>query len=183
MNRSCRILPVFYLLCFAQEDPAILAPPRGVAFPGGEVRVIVRADGKTQLKLDGKPVSAETPAEGVLTAALQLAPGAHEISYGAETVRVFAGPGPGAEFKPFRPHPPVANCTTCHAVKNGIWTFQRASLATVCSQCHAKDKFPAKHTHEMGILADCQICHDPHGSTAAAHMRKEKEAACKQCHN
>jgi predicted CXXCH cytochrome family protein len=168
------------LACVAQEESAILAPPNHAAFDKGPVRIIARSG---EIKVDGAAVKVESPVSGMATASLELAPGPHEVSVGKDVVRVFVGAGAPTGFKPFRPHPAMASCDNCHAVKDGEWVFKRASLATVCSRCHARDKFPAKHTHEMGVLADCQICHDPHGSTEVGHMKRAKEVACKQCHN
>jgi predicted CXXCH cytochrome family protein len=181
--RSRLIVLLVALVSPAQDDPNLLAPPDGAVFAKGPVRFIARADAGAAILLDGKPLKFERPAEGVATANLDLEPGAHEISLDKEKVRFFVGAGAPREMMDFRFHPPMASCSTCHAIKNGAWTWQRPSLVTLCGQCHDREKFPAKHTHEMGILADCQICHNPHGSTAAGHLRKPKETACKQCHS
>ena len=171
----------------AEEPGAILAPPPDSAHPAaaaaaGPVRFIGRGAGP--LKLDGTTVTTESPHEGVQTAELRSAkPGVHELEFEGQTLRFSVGPAaPG--FTAFRPHPPANQCQTCHAVRNGKWRFQRVSLASVCSQCHAKDTFQAKHTHEMALLTDCQLCHNPHGSTTAvpAHLKLAKDVACKQCH-
>lgn len=172
----------FTLTCVGEEDPSLLAPPDGAVFAKGPVRFIARAEATAAIQLDGKPLKYESPAEGVATANLELEPGAHEIVFGKEKARFFVGAGSPAEMKPFRFHPPMASCDTCHAIKNGVWAWKRASLVTLCGQCHEKEKFVAKHTHEPGIIADCQICHNPHGSTAESHLKKTKEVACKQCH-
>lgn len=182
-HRPRLILLLAALACVAQDEPAILAPPKGATFARGPVRFIARIENGAQPRLDGKALTGESPVPGMVTAELVVGPGAHEIVLGKETVRFFVGAGASAEFKPFRFHPPMANCNTCHAVKNGEWAFQKPSLVTLCSQCHDRDKFAAKHTHVIGVLADCQICHDPHGSTEVGHLKKSKEVACKQCHS
>lgn len=173
------------IVCSAAEEPgAILAPPPQSAHPGtGAVRFIGRGAGA--LKMDGKPVETTSPHEGVQTAELKpAAGGAHTLEFEGQTLRFFTGANPGDEFKPFRAHPPANQCDTCHAVRNGRWRFQRVSLASVCAQCHSKETFQAKHTHEMPVLTDCQLCHNPHGSTTAvpAHLKLARDAACKQCH-
>jgi predicted CXXCH cytochrome family protein len=169
-------------LATPQDPPPILAPPEGAAFPAGSaVRFIGRGDGP--LKLDGQPVETKSPHPGVQTAELKPPAGEHTIQFGGQTLKLFVGAGAPADTKAFRPHPPANQCETCHAVRNGNWRFVRASLSGVCSACHAKEAFPAKHTHEMAVLADCQLCHNPHGSTAAAHLKLSKDAACKQCHS
>ena len=181
------ILPLFAafaIVAFAAEEPgAILAPPLDSAHSSAApVRFIGRGTGP--LKLDGAIVTTQSPHPGVQTAELKPAqPGIHTLEFEGQSVRFSTGPAPET-FAAFRPHPPANQCETCHAVRNGRWRFQRVSLASVCSQCHSKDTFQAKHTHEMGVLTDCQLCHNPHGSTAAvpAHLKLPRDAACKQCH-
>jgi len=159
----------------------IYSPPPDAAFADGKVRVIAQTAGKGELLLDGRPVRTESPHPGVATTLLDLAPGEYTIALGDQKVRVRVPAGGG--FAPFRPHPPVEQCSTCHAVRNNRWRFTRASLAAVCSACHSRETFPAKHTHGMDVLPDCQLCHDPHGSTAPAHMKLSREKACQQCHS
>ena len=173
-------------ICLAQQPaPDILSPAADSRFSKGPVRVIARSEAGAVLRLDGKPIVAESPADGVLLAYLTPAAGVHEIvlktAKGEQKVRFSVGAE--GSFAPFREHPPVANCQTCHAVKNGVWSLQRASPVLLCSQCHSKESFPKTHTHIPGVLADCQMCHNPHGSATAAFLTMGKEKACKQCHN
>jgi len=185
-NLTHRLLPVLFgvVLCgAAEEGPEIFSPPPNAAFPVGGVRLVARAPGGMKPLLDGKPVNTESPHPGVLRAELKAGNGVHELALGQRKVRFFVGPDAPAEFKPFRDHPPMrAACDTCHAVRNGAWRFQRVSLTGVCSQCHSKETFAVKHTHEMGIVPDCQMCHAPHGSTEIASLKLPKEKACRLCH-
>ncbi|MEP7361996.1 MAG: cytochrome c3 family protein [Acidobacteriota bacterium] len=161
---------------FAPTDKSVVA---------GEVRLIARHDGKAEFLIDGKAVAAESPHAGVMFATVKLAPGAHEIALaGGPKVRVHSGEGAPAGWQKFRMHPPggVA-CTTCHAVRNGEWAFAKASLVGVCFACHDRAAFPKTHTHEPGIVPDCQMCHSPHGSTVARHLKMNRDTACKLCHN
>ncbi|MBN8730717.1 MAG: hypothetical protein J0L64_09265 [Acidobacteria bacterium] len=151
----------------------------------GEVRVVARHEGKAELHVDGKAVAVEPLHAGVWTATVNLEAGGHEIALvGGGKVKVHVGEGAPAGWTRFREHPPGgAACTTCHAVKNGEWAFAKASLVGVCFACHDKAGFPKTHTHEPGIVPDCQLCHAPHGSRAVKHLKMSKEAACKLCHN
>ena len=88
----------------------------------------------------------------------------------------------GTGLPEFRVHPPAATCDTCHAVKDGAWSFKSIVLSDSCFTCHDSGKFPTAHTHVPEILPDCQLCHQPHGSAAAKHLKMKKEVACKQCH-
>jgi predicted CXXCH cytochrome family protein len=150
----------------------------------GPVRVIARVEAGQKPLLDGKPFETVAPAPGVTVASVKLAPGTHEISLGAEKVRFHVGAGAPAGFAPFRDHPPVAaGCDSCHAVKEGAWALKRASLSGICFQCHDREAFPKKHTHVYGTLADCQMCHNPHGSASVGHMKMDKAKACTLCHS
>lgn len=177
-----------FLLCALAAPLAaeslILAPADQTAVPA-EVRLIARHQGKPEFLVDGKPLAAESPLAGVLHLTVTLAPGPHEIALdGGPRIRVHSGPGAPAAWQPFRAHPPGgAPCTACHAVRNGEWSFARASLVGVCFACHDRAAFPKTHTHEPGIVPDCQMCHSPHGSVKARHLKLEREAACKLCHN
>lgn len=179
-------------LALPAEDPPpspILAPPPQSAHPAGSpIRFIGSSNKATGaiLRLDGKEIALASPHEGVYTTAIPAPPsGEHELEFEGQKLRFATGlAAPPAGFAAFRAHPPANQCETCHAARNGRWRFQRVSLASVCSQCHAREGFPAKHTHEMAVLTDCQLCHNPHGSTAAApaHLKLKRDAACKQCH-
>jgi predicted CXXCH cytochrome family protein len=177
------ILLLLAASALAQDDAGrILAPPDAARFkPGEPIRLIARVPAGAAIQVDGAPVATDSPHQGVATAELKLASGAHTIALGNQTVRIAVGDGIDGT-KPFRPHPPVSDCTSCHAVRNGRWRYQRASLSNVCSKCHSAATFQPRHTHEMGLLPDCQMCHDPHGSTAAAHMKMDRDTACRQCH-
>ncbi|MBK7926787.1 MAG: hypothetical protein IPJ98_04625 [Bryobacterales bacterium] len=169
----------------ALQAESVIFSPADRSVVNGEVRVVARQEGRAELMVDGKVVAAESPHAGVLTAVLKLGPGGHEIAVeGGAKVKVHVGEGAPAGWLKFREHPPGATaCTTCHAVKNGEWAFAKASLVGVCFACHDKAAFPKTHTHEAGIVPDCQLCHSPHGSAAAKHLKMTKEAACKLCHN
>jgi predicted CXXCH cytochrome family protein len=183
VSRLRALVLLFAAAVTAQEAEVQIFSPAHESVVGGEVRIV--AAGKGKLLLDGQPIEVKSPADGVLHASAKVAAGAHELSIeGGPSVRFHSGAGAPAGWKPFRVHPPGgAACETCHAVKNGAWTFARASLIGVCFACHDREKFPKTHTHEPGIIPDCQLCHSPHGSTAAFHLKMNKETACKQCHN
>jgi predicted CXXCH cytochrome family protein len=172
-------------LCCAQEI-TIFRPADQTVVPPGALSVAARVAGKAELMLDRKPVPAAQPAPNALMASLKIAPGRHELtvsSGGVERkIAFFAGPGAPADWKPFRPHPPAASCDTCHAVRGGSWAFKNEVLADTCFACHEAKQFPAIHSHTPEVLAECQLCHSPHGSTEARHLKFKKEVACKQCH-
>jgi predicted CXXCH cytochrome family protein len=173
---------------FAQQSTSLViyTPPPDSAFIEGPVPVIAAAS-QAKLILDGEPVPAAVPAPGVVFAQLKPKPGLHELALetpqGRKVLRIHVGPAPPPGFPLFRPHPATASCDNCHALKDGEWSWKRASLVSICFDCHSRETFPKSHTHVPAVLADCQICHNPHGSTAPAHLTLSKEKACKQCHN
>jgi predicted CXXCH cytochrome family protein len=180
------VLPVLGLtMALAQEAPLFYAPLDQSLIPVGVFRVVAHSAGDTKLLLDGKPVAFEAPAPGVIRADVKLGAGAHELvarnAAGESKLAIFAGKAQ-AGFQPFKQHPPLASCDTCHALKQNQWAMKRASLAPVCAACHPQDRFPVVHTHGADLLAECQACHMPHGSQAAKLLKQPKEIGCKQCH-
>jgi predicted CXXCH cytochrome family protein len=171
------VLVPFVLLLSAEELP-ILRPTDGAVLKPGELTVIARSGG---LSLDGKPVKATERAKGVWSAVINPPPGEHELKLStgqAIRFRVDAG----SATSTYRVHPPAATCETCHAVKDGAWQLRSAVLETTCASCHDLKKFPVTHSHNTTTLAECQSCHDPHGSAAKFHLAIPKEVACHLCH-
>lgn len=172
----------------AQDAPALFTPANESIVTPGPLRIIGRAAGKATLTLDGKPLTAVSPAPGVVLAETKIAEGPHELTLQGENGETKISFYAGKEhqgWKMFRPHPPgnVA-CDTCHAVRNGEWAMKRATLSPICHTCHNLEQFPKTHApHNTGTLVDCQNCHYPHGSSAQRHLRMEKAVACKQCHS
>jgi predicted CXXCH cytochrome family protein len=177
-------------LCFAQqpEGPRILRPADRSILPPAPLSVIARTAGTGELKLDGKSVKATQPAPGVLTTTLTPSPGKHELTLvtaGSEQriqFQVGAVPAPLAGWKPYRSHPPSATCDTCHTVTGGKWSIKGDVAGPNCLGCHDAKTFPLAHSHTTDVLEECQLCHDPHGSTAKFNLKMPKEVACKQCH-
>jgi predicted CXXCH cytochrome family protein len=179
----CRkfLFAVAALVC--AQEPAILRPENQTILRPGPLTVVARGPASARLVLDGQPIVSAQPAPGVHTAAIEPAAGMHELMLGTAKVRFAVGMAPGAEgWKTFRPHPPVAQCTACHAVKDGLWAFQSDRLADSCAGCHDLKAFPKLHMHNTEVLNECQLCHQPHGSTEKSHLKMNKETACKICH-
>jgi predicted CXXCH cytochrome family protein len=155
----------------------------------GPISVVARVAKPAKLTLDGKPVDAKSLADNALTAVVELAAGPHEfvLESGGETKKVkvvVLGPGVTAPqgWEAFRIHPPAAECSACHVAKEGVWSMKGLTTAESCVACHSAKEFPKKHTHEVKVLEQCQMCHDPHGSTLPSLMIMDKETSCKQCH-
>jgi predicted CXXCH cytochrome family protein len=174
----CGVLPA------ADEGAKILRPSDRAILPGGQVDAVATAP-SGRLELDGKPVPAEQPFPNVLHAVFPAAPGLHSLALiwdgGRKEVQFFIGPNPPAGFHPFHQHPPVAGvqCTQCHELsRRGRFRFKGG-----CFDCHRREEFAGIHSHEPGVLEQCGLCHNPHGSTAKADLLYPKETACKLCHN
>ena len=158
--------------------------------PPGPLAIVARAPARAELRLDGKPLPAAMPAPPALTATVTLAPGRHElllISSGQEVRVQFFVRSPTRADQPagwleFRTHPPSASCDACHAVRNGTWSFKGEAQSESCFSCHKPEAFAGVHSHTSETLAECQMCHSAHGSTAVRHLKLKKDLACKQCH-
>lgn len=173
---------VLATIAFAQE-PAILRPSDRTVLRPGPLTVVARGPVLATLMLDGKSIGSTQPAPGVHTAVLNPASGLHELTLGTAKVQFAVGPTAGTDgWQQFRPHPPVAQCTACHAVKDGAWSFKQDKLADSCAGCHELKSFPKLHMHNTEALAECQLCHQPHGSAEKSHLKMNKETACKICH-
>lgn len=165
----------------APEGPRILRPLDRTVLKPGPLAIIARGAG--ELRLDGKPLATAQPAPEVVTATITPGPGLHELALGDRKLQFFVGATKAPSgWKAYRPHPPAATCETCHAVKDGAWGFQAVPLSTNCFGCHDQKSFPVGHAHNAEVLAECQLCHDPHGSTEKFHLKMPRETACKQCH-
>jgi predicted CXXCH cytochrome family protein len=179
-------------LCFcfwfalAQEvaRPRIMRPVDMALVPAGAVEIIAAAEDGS-LEIDGKPVDAERPFPGVLRARPELSDGPHKIAVagrdGRSEIRIHAGAGAPADFRPFREHPPQTSvpCTQCHEVsRRGRFRFKGG-----CFDCHRQSEFAKVHTHVPDALSQCGMCHNAHGSSAKGHLTLSKEAACRLCHN
>jgi predicted CXXCH cytochrome family protein len=150
----------------------ILRPVDQSVLETGVVKVVAKGDA-TKLVVDGKQAA---------TTDLKLAQGMHELALGDQKIRVFVK---GAEPPPdgwtvFRTHPPAAACSACHVAKEGGGEVK--SYETSCAGCHQLANFAKTHTHAPTVLEECQLCHQPHGSTVRFHLKLTKEIACKQCH-
>ena len=175
-------LLIFIAAALAQE-PAILRPANQIVLRPGPLTVVARGPASARLVLDGKPIESVQPAPGVHTALLNPSPGLHELTLGSAKVQFAIGPAQGVEgWKPFRAHPPVAQCTVCHAVKDGLWALKSERLVESCAGCHDLKGFPKLHMHNTEVLGECQLCHLPHGSAEKSHLIMKKETACKICH-
>ena len=182
MIRGTLVFAAAVALGFAQE-PAILRPANRTILMPGPLTVVARGPASARLTLDGKPIESVEPGPGVHTAVIDPSAGMHELSLGTAKVQFAVGMALGAEgWKQFRAHPPVAQCTACHTVKDGLWAFQTDRLADSCAGCHDLKAFPKLHMHNTEVLNECQLCHQPHGSAEKSHLKMNKATACKICH-
>ena len=165
------------LLLMAAEPDRVLRPLNETVLKPGPVSIVAKTTG--ELLLDGKAIPSTQPAPGVRTATVTPSAGLHELAAGNQKVRFFVGAGAPQGWKEFRAHPPAATCDACHAVEDGAWSIKAGET---CFRCHDQATFPKIHQHNSEVLAECQMCHNPHGSTEKAHLKLAKEVACKQCH-
>jgi len=168
------------------EVVGILRPTDQAVLETEEVQVIARPGG---LWLDGKALK-ERQTEAMRQAlSLRIPAGRHELvwkngdaSQKVQFMVTTSGKTPAPPgWKVYKGHPPQAECQNCHAGKQpGV--FRKSTLAETCFTCHAQDAFAAGHAHNDEVLAECVLCHNPHGSTEKFHLKMTRETACKQCH-
>lgn len=171
------------------QDPdqaGILRPTDQSVLETEEVQIIARAG---ECWLDGKSIrkfQTQNPRQAL---SIRLSAGRHELVWkngdahqriqfvvtGSESAVVPAG------WKVYRAHPPQSECQTCHAGDQPA-DFKKSTVAETCFTCHEQKAFAASHSHNDEVLAECVLCHNPHGSTERFHMKMTREIACKQCH-
>ena len=162
----------------------IVKPSEGDWIPSGSVEVIARS-AQGRLSLDGKPLEADSPFPGVLSARFSARPGHHvlvlESPDGRIDVSFFTGEEqPDGGPRPYVSHPPASiACAHCHGVsRRGRFRFSGG-----CQSCHAEEAFIQVHSHPPHELASCGMCHDAHGSAETKLLVLPQEKACVQCHN
>ena len=168
----------------ADEAGKILRPADRSWFTKSPVDIVATVPEGGRIELDGQPLRLDAPFPNVYHGQVAAPPGEHKLALVWEGNRreVTFAVGVQAGFVPFRAHPPAGEtaCTQCHELsKRGRFRFKGG-----CLDCHAAPalaKSHKPHTHET--LAECGMCHNAHGSTAAAHLLRAKEQACKTCHN
>lgn len=178
------VLGALALFAADADENKIVRPSDHSALATGPIDIAAMApDGR--LELDGRPVEAEHPFPNVLHARIDAEPGEHVVALiwegGRREVRVYVGEDPPAGYQPFRMHPPPAGlaCTECHALsRRGTFRFRGD-----CFTCHTDEQFTAKHPHPKHVLEQCGMCHNAHGSTAAALQLYDRDTACRQCHS
>ena len=188
LDRSLVLTIICAVVLMAQE-PAnpnrILRPTNGASLAIGKLEGIAKVAKVGTVLLDGSLIPTTEKAPGVLTFILNPPAGRHTLELrfegGREVINFDSGELP-EKGKPFRLHPPAATCETCHAVKSGAWSFKSDLLETSCAGCHNLKDFAKTHTHNTGQLAECGMCHNPHGSTESFHLKYPRNVACKQCH-
>ena len=95
--------------------------------------------------------------------------------------------------KPFRhrPVPGVMECTSCHD-PHGRPGRESLKLTRAgeppCLTCHSEKRGPFVFEHPPGLsvdsAADCQRCHEPHGSSNPKQLvRARVEQLCLECHS
>ena len=169
-----------------REKAGILRPIDQSVLDSEEVQIITRAG---EIWLDGKSLK-ERQTQGTRQLfTLRIPAGRHELVWKSgdafqkvQFMVTMSGKSvvpPG--WKVYRAHPPQAECQNCHAGEEA-GNFKKITVAETCFTCHEQKTFAAGHAHNDEVLAECVLCHNPHGSTEKFHLKMTRETACKQCH-
>lgn len=74
------------------------------------------------------------------------------------------------------------NCSSCHdSHGGGEGNIKAETLNELCLSCHAEKQGPFSFEH-IPVVENCAICHDPHGSIANHLQRQTEPFLCMQCH-
>lgn len=167
------------------EQAGILRPTDQSVLEAEDVQIISRAG---ELWLDGKSLNERQKTTVRQAISIHIPAGKHELSWKRGNslqkvqfaVRTARSPSIPPGWKVYRAHPPQAECQACHAGETA--NFKKATVAETCFTCHEQKGFAAGHAHNEEVLAECVLCHNPHGSAEKFHLKMNRETACKQCH-
>jgi len=86
----------------------------------------------------------------------------------------------------FPSHHPVRekkmNCSSCHNSHGGAeGNLKAETLNELCLSCHAEKQGPFTFEH-VPVVENCAICHNSHGSIANHLQRQTEPFLCMQCH-
>lgn len=157
------------------------------------------------LRLDPAQLAAGLKMAPVWVVVRNVAPGAHELTFGPARVRFqattlrMADIDTTAAFNStsgtlYSAHPMTVagmlSCTACHQLNreaqpprfDDMSTITPPETPAVCFRCHPEGKFLPDHAHRVEHLQFCQMCHDPHGASRPKLMKVPRHAVCKKCH-
>jgi len=168
------------------EKAGILRPTDQSVLETETIQIIARAG---EVLLDGNSLKERQTQAARQALSVRVPLGKHELIWkngdALHKIQFFvATPGHTTippNWKVYRAHPPQAECQNCHAGENP-GDFKRTTVAETCFTCHEQKTFAAGHAHNDEVLAECVLCHNPHGSTEKFHLKMTRETACKQCH-
>ena len=171
------------------EEPkklGILRPIDQSVLDSEEVQIIARAG---EIELDGKSLKERQTQGARQLLTLRIPAGRHELVWkNADAIQkvqfMVTTSGKTAVplgWKVYKAHPPQAECQHCHAGEQP-GEFSKSTVAETCFTCHEPKTFAVGHAHNEEVLAECVLCHNPHGSTEKFHLKMSRETACKQCH-
>jgi predicted CXXCH cytochrome family protein len=129
------------------------------------------------------------------TTVVSLSPGEHALELDAAKTRLMCLASPSSTNAPsgwtlWYPHPSPTKpeepiqCASCHDVKPGDTgsVIGRAKPPQSCFTCHNEVDLRLTHSHVLEPLANCLMCHDPHGSPRPKLLIDTREKLCTQCH-
>ena len=168
------------------EQTGILRPTDQSILEGEQVQIIARSG---ELWLDGESLRERQAPATRQAFSIKVPSGRHVLMWkegeAVQTIRFIVTTSGNVAVPPgwrvYRAHPPQAECDNCHAGENP-GDLKKLTVVETCATCHESTTFAAVHAHQEEVLAECVLCHDPHGSTAKFHLKMSRETACKQCH-
>lgn len=162
----------------------------------GKGKLIAPSAAKALAKLDAKsPLLPDKSDKALWLGTVKLKPGSHVLALENGQTHLFRstaadGSGGPSGWPLFHPHPGITDtnrpveCLSCHEVKaaNPAPSLGRAKLPDTCQVCHPPVDLRLIHSHIMEPLANCLMCHDPHGTLFPSLLHDTKVKVCTQCH-
>lgn len=85
-------------------------------------------------------------------------------------------------------HDPAEDCTDCHDPHGGrveallLEVKDDDNLKPLCFECHDEDLIEGEYTHGPAEQGECNLCHDPHASSAPSLLLARGVELCGDCH-
>ncbi|MCL5098615.1 MAG: hypothetical protein M1608_14015 [Candidatus Omnitrophica bacterium] len=135
------------------------------------------------------------PEKVLLLANVPLSPGRHTIEAAGSRILLFRSTATDHSDAPagwplFQSHPITtdpsqpSSCENCHLTHGSgkDLVLDRVKMPEACYSCHDLVDLRLAHSHVMDPLAECAICHNPHGSTQPNLLINTRAKLCVQCH-
>jgi predicted CXXCH cytochrome family protein len=169
----------------------VLFPPHKSVLASGQIDLIAKSPSDS-VTVDGKAPRLQKFKAPLRVARLRLSTGFHEIGLGDEKIKFFVTVTPDDHDGPkdwpvTRRHQLEIKgdrCVGCHETSKNSEDEVVGEVKSykACLECHEPVEFELIHSHPLGPLENCQMCHAMHAATLDNLLKRPVKEACDKCH-